>query len=239
MHIHPANLLVLLALICLAAPAAAESNYIQIFTHPGSGTVCVDSMCQVNVGTLAGYSSTRFEGVAGGQDHVIRVYNTEGYEDYSETVYMDYHGDSFTSRIFLEPISSDTPAPGTGDIQVFVSPGLGQVCRDNAECESSVGEAVDTWSVRFSDVPSDTPHTITVTADGYQPYSSPVNVPPGGISDLDITLQPLATVTPGTSPQVSQESAQPPATRAALPGSMAVFAAGIGTVFFLYRRTDR
>jgi hypothetical protein len=147
---------------------------------------------------------------------------------------MDFAGDFVTSRIYLEPVSTGTPAPGTGDIQAFVSPGLGQVCIDNRECESSIGETVTTWSVRFSDVSSDAEHTLTVTADGYQPYSTQVTVQPGGISDVEISLQPLAS---GASSAGSPQKPIP--TRAASAGFVAFFAAGIIGVAFLCRKQGR
>ena len=114
------------------------------------------------MGTLNGYSSTQFQGVASGQQHTIQVYNTAGYQDYTDQIYMDQSGHSMTFSIYLEPVPIETPAPGTGTIQVTVSPGLGQVCLDNHECESSTGEPSTFWSVQFSDVSADIPHTITV-----------------------------------------------------------------------------
>jgi hypothetical protein len=233
---HARRIVLFLALLALVATAAASTNYIQIFTHPGSGTVCLDSQCQVNQGTISGYSSTRFEGVTGGQDHTIRVYNTEGYEDYSEKIYMDYAGDTITWRIYLEPLPTRTPAPGTGAIQVFVSPGLGQVCLDNRECESSIGEPSTFWSVQFSDVPADSTHTITVTADGYQTYTQQVTIQPDQISDLDITLQQLPVAASAGSPQTPPAAAPPIATRAAPDVSLPLFAAGIVSALFLIRK---
>ena len=62
---------------------------------------------------------------------------------------MDYAGNPITREIYLEPLPTRTPEPETGTLQVFVSPGLGQVCLDNRECESSVGAPSTTWSVRL------------------------------------------------------------------------------------------
>jgi hypothetical protein len=217
-----------LALLMLIVIAAATTNTVQLFVHPGSGTVCLDSVCEVNVGTLEGYSSIYFEGIESGKDHTVRVYNTAGYEDYSETLYMDLSGNPLTSRIYLEPFPTETQVPPMGDIQVYVSPGLGQVCLDAKECESCFGEPTTSWSVRFSDVSSDITHTITVTADGYQPFSTQVAVRPGLISNEDISLQPVG---PGTTSAVSAHlspvTAQPPPTKAAPAGLTALCAAAI------------
>lgn len=223
--------ILLLALTCLVATVAGTS-FIQVFAHPGGGTVCLDETCNVNVGTPSGYSSSQFQDLTCGRDHTIRIYDTDGYEDYTEDVYMDYNCDSVTRSIFLEPVPA-TPVPaGSGDIQLFISPGIGMVCRDDVECESSIGVDVDTWSVRFSDVTPNTVHTITVAADGYQPYSTQVTVPPGAISDVDIALQPLASAG-------SPAPVQPAATKAASAGFISLTAVAIGCVLFLCRKQQQ
>ena len=233
------KIVLFLALISLAATAAADTNTIQIYVHPGSGTVCLDSMCLTNRGTLGGYSSTQFAQVASGQQHTIRVYSTEGYQDYTDQVYMDNSGHSMTFRIYLEPIPAQTASPGTGTLLVTVSPGLGQVCIDNKECESGTGEPSTYWSVQFSDVPADTAHTITVTADGYQPYSQQVTLRPDQRNDVDITLQPLLEVTSAGAQQSPPVSASPQTPRAAMDGSLPLFAAGIGSAVFLCRKQGK
>jgi hypothetical protein len=189
----------------------------------------MDDTCEVSVGTPSGYSSTQFHDLTCGRDHALKIYNTAGYEDYTEDVYMAYNCGSVTRSIFLEPLPA-TPAPqGSGDIQLFISPGVGMVCRDDVECESSVGKNVDTWSVRFSDVTPNEAHAITVTADGYQAYSTQATVPPGGITNVEIALQPLsAAETPA--------SQQPAATKAATMGWVPVTAALIAGMAFLLRR---
>jgi hypothetical protein len=160
------------ALLSLVATAAATTNIVQVFVHPGSGSVCVDTTCQVARGSLSGYSSTQFDTIAGGRDHTIKVYDTAGYEDYTDTFYMDYNGDTVTLKIYLVPVATETTAPvttssETGTVRVFIYPGLGQICIDNRECESSTGAASTSWNVDFDDVTAGSPHTITVTADGY------------------------------------------------------------------------
>jgi len=225
--------ILIFALLTLAATAVAETNTVQIFVYPKSGTVCLDTLCQVGQGALSGYSSTKFEGVTGGQDHTIRVIDTDGYQDYSEQVSMDPSGHPMTFRIYLEQIPVQTAPPGTGTIQVLVSPGLGQVCLDAKECESSVGEVSTTWSMQFSDVPTDTAHTITVTADGYQSSTQQITIQPGQVNEVEITLQPAAPVTGTTQAPV----ASPPVTRSGPDGYVAILAAGIGCVLFTGCRT--
>lgn len=229
--------LLFLALLTLVASAAAETNTIQIYVHPGSGNVCLDNTCQVDRGTITGYSSTQFQNVAGGRFHTIRVYDTEGYQDASEQVYMDLNGNSFTRRIYLEPVSTQPASTrtSTGTLQVYVSPGLGQVCLDTKECESSVGEPSTTWSVRFDDVATDTAHTIKVTADGYQTSITQVTVLPDRIGEVDVTLLPLQQATaPAVPAQASQPVAPPQTTQSPLGGSVALFAAGICSAAFVF-----
>ena len=220
-------ILVLFALTGLIATAGAAS-YIQVFTHPGGGTVCIDDTCEVSVGTPNGYSSTQFHDLTCGRDHALKIYGTAGYEDYSEDVYMAYNCGSVTRSIFLEPLPATPAPPGSGDIQLFISPGVGMVCRDDVECESAIGEGADTWSVRFSDVTPDTAHTFTVSADGYQMYTTKVTVPAGGITNVEIALQPLSSATPAP--------AEPVATKAASPCWVPAAAAGIAGMLFLLRR---
>jgi hypothetical protein len=212
--------ILLVILLSALVTAASATSYIQVFVHPGSGTVCVDDTCQVNVGTLNGYSSVQFQDVTCGMDHTIQVYGTEGYTDYTDTVYMDDECDSVTRRIDLDPIPAES-----GDIDVYVSPGVGQVCRDDEECEVSSGDNTDTWSVHFSGVSSDELHTITVTAEGYEPVSEKVSVMPGEVSTVEILLVPLA-ITSADIPAGTLVVLEPLATTRASPtGTMFVFLA--------------
>lgn len=225
--------LLIIALLFLVTAAAADTNTIQIFVHPGSGNVCLDNMCEVDRGTLSGYSSTQFSGVAGGQQHTIRIESTDGYQDYNDQVYMDLSGHPMTFRIYLEPLPVQTQSPGTGSLQVTVSPGLGQVCLDNRECESSVGDPSMFWSVQFSDVPVDAAHTISVTADGYETYTQQVSILPDQRNDVDVTLQPLSQGTGPREPAQQSAPPEPQPTRAATGGAIALVAAGISSMAFL------
>ncbi|MFA6362511.1 PEGA domain-containing protein [Methanoregula sp.] len=162
-----------------------------------------------------------------GRDHTIKVYDTKGYEDYTDTFYMDYNGDTVTLQIYLVPVATETAASvttssGTGAVRVFVSPGLGQVCIDNRECESSTGAVSTSWNVDFDDVTAGSAHTITVTADGYQTATTQITILPDQVNEADITLQPI--------PSAADTSI--PKTQAGSGGLVALVAAGIcGMVF--------
>lgn len=221
---------ILFLLIALAGTASAASNYVQIFVHPGSGTVCLDTQCEVNVGTLGGYSSTQFHDVTGGRDHTIRVYNTEGYEDYTTEIYMDYAGDPVTRTIYLDPVATPGPAAEAGTIQLFIKPGIGEVCLDNRDCEVTEGDTSETWSVQFSDVETGIAHTITIMTDGYMTATREVSVNPGEMKTLEINLQPV----PASQAPEETQTAQP--TKAGLPAVLTIAAAGICGAFFVLHR---
>jgi hypothetical protein len=229
---HPlARIICIFALLSLVATAAATTNIVQVFVHPGSGSICVDTTCQVARGSLSGYSSTQFDTVAGGRDHTIKVYDTEGYEDYTDTFYMDYNGDTVTLQIYLVPVATETPAPvttssGTGTVRVFVYPGLGQVCIDNRECESSTGTASTSWNVDFDDITAGFAHTITVTADGYQTATTQITILPDLVNEATVTLQPI--------PSAADTSVT--ATQAGSGGLVALIAAGICGMIFVCRK---
>ncbi len=232
---HPlARIVCIFALLSLVATAAATTNIVQVFVHPGSGSICIDTTCQVARGSLSGYSSTQFDTVAGGRDHTIKVYGTDGYADYTDTFYMDYNGDTVTLQIYLVPVATETSTPattssGTGTVRVFVSPGLGQVCIDNRECESSNGVASVIWNVDFNDVTAGSAHTITVTADGYETASTQITVLPDQVNEATVTLQPIP----------SAEDTSVPKTQAGSGGIAALVAAGIcGTVFVCRKRGE-
>jgi hypothetical protein len=224
------------SLLALVATAAANTNVVQVFVHPGSGTICVDSTCQVDVGSLSGYSSSQFANIAGGRDHTIKVYDTDGYQDYTDQFYMDYNGDDVTLQVYLVPLATGTPAPvttssGTGTVRVYVSPGLGQVCIDNRECDTSTGAPSSTWNVDFVDVMAGTPHTITVTADGYQTTTTQVTVLPDQVNEAEVTLQPLPTAA-----ETESTTPAPQTTRAGLGGVVAVVAVGICGILVVDRK---
>ena len=309
---HPAtrvNRPVLLAIVAAlmltgTAAAAGSTYYVQLYVYPGSGIVCLDNQCQTSTGSITGTGSIRFEDVAGGMDHRIRVYSTPGYQDYTDSIYMSYYGSSVTRYIYLEPSSPPTGniqvqsnpsgatacidgtstcdttptifrdvAAGTyhtvtvslngydtytedvwavannqmaitADLQrsalktetlrVYISPGVGQVCLDGADCQTDTGPTLETWPVYFYQVSEDRSHTITVTADGYQNAVVSVTVLPNQMNDVEIIMQPVATGAPTSPPSPVPTAPQP--TRAGLPGMLPLIAAGIGGAAFLCRK---
>jgi hypothetical protein len=220
-----AGLVLLFALTVLVVSATAVTGPVQIIVHPGGGTVCLDTDCRMNQGTTDGTSSTVFENVEAGSYHMINVYGIEGYQPYLKQFFYDPSGAKVTRDIVLEPVKS---APvGTGAIQVFITPDGGQACVDKI-CEKSSGTSSGTWSVQFT-VTANTYHTLTLTHEGYTPYTKQIRVLPGQTSTLNIELKPLPPGVPSGPAQtpVSAISQPPQPTTANLPGMLAFIAIGI------------
>ncbi len=116
----------------------------------------------------------------------------------------------------------------TNSVQVFVYPGLGQVCIDNRECESSTGAASNSWNVDFDDVTAGSAHTITVTADGYQTATTQITVLPDRVNEATVTLQPIS----------SAADTSVPKTQAGSGRLIMLVAAGICGIVFVWKCRD-
>ena len=174
-------------------PAATA---VQVSVMPGGGTVCLDNgRCQVNVTGSTG--SMLFTGVSPGY-HTISVRSPVGYEDTTELVQVTL-GKITDVSIGLDPVVIPaTPAPlvnpATGNIRVYVDRTGSTICIDTVDCFVNVGgtPGPGTGTTVFNEVTANVVHTISVTADGYNPVSAKVAVSKDDISTVDITLQPLA-----------------------------------------------
>jgi hypothetical protein len=201
---------------------------IQVLVKPGSGTVCLDnSDCRVNVGTIGSTGSTQFSGVSEGY-HTISVESPAGYEDATQLVSVTL-GKFTTVTIVLDPVQTPattvtpaTPAtpvtPATGTVRVYVDRTGSTVCIDNGDCRENVGGTAGpgTGTTVFDDIAANKVHTISVAADGFEPYSTEISVSEEQINTVDVRLQPLreeTTVTTLTPTPLLTES-PPPATRA-------------------------
>jgi hypothetical protein len=215
------------ALLFLVATAAAATGTIQINVHPGSGTVCLDTVCKANQGTINETSTTIFENVEAGRYYMLNIYGTSGYEPYLTQIRLDASGKSLARDISLKPLPSS--APETASLRVFITPGGGQVCMDGRQCEVSAETATESWSVQYTDVTANTYHMLTITKDGYQTSSTQVRLITGQIKTMDIALQPLPagtqSITQPITPLPATSPVQP--TRASLSGFITLFAMGI------------
>lgn len=227
------------ALLTLVATAAAATGTIQINVNPGSGTVCLDTICKVNQGTINEPGTTIFENVEAGRYYMLNVYGTRGYEPYLTQIRMDASGKSLIREISLKPLPPS--APETATLRVFITPGGGQVCLDGGQCEVSAGPATESWSVEYTDIAANTYHTLTITNNGYQTSRTQIHLLPGQIRSMDITLRPLPEgtqpITQPTTPLPSTPPVQP--TRAALSGFITLFAIGICCTALVLATTRR
>jgi hypothetical protein len=220
----PGSIVVLFTLLSLIATATAATGTIHIYVHPGGGTVCLDTVCKPDQGTVSETGSTTFDNIEAGSYHMLNIYGTPGYQPYLKQIYLDAGGTPVTRDIVLEKVRQS--APETGSIRVFITPDGGKVCLDRM-CEVSSGNRSGSWSVEFPDVTANTYHTLTVTNEGYGTYTSEIRLLPGQTSTMDIVQKPLP---PGSTPLPTPTPVSTPApapTRAALPGFLALFATGI------------
>lgn len=74
-----------------------------------------------------------------------------------------------------------------GNIQVWTTPGNSYVCVDGAACKATTNSG----SALFTGLASDTTHTVTVSLDGYEPYSKTVRVTPQNTTEVDAILNQL------------------------------------------------
>lgn len=197
--------------------AALELNpaitVLQVDVTPGSGTVCLDNvLCHTGVGMFSGSGSTQFLGVSEGY-HTITVRSPGTYEDYFTTVYVNFAKTTYLNinlkslstpstpvAPIITPIGTPIASP-TGMVRVYVDQTGSTICLDTTNCRQNVGGPVGpgTGTTLFTNVSVSTVHTISVTADGYRPYSTQVTVLEDMIKTVDVSLQssilPVTTVT--------------------------------------------
>jgi hypothetical protein len=198
-----------------------SATVLQVDVSPGGGTVCLDnSDCHTNVGTMTSPGGTQFTGVSEGY-HVITVESPPGYLDYYRPVYINLAKITYITinlnplispATTIIPVSTNTPVTsitpvgtpaytGTGSVRVYIDRINSTVCLDNADCRSAVGGTagpVTTGTTLFANVTAYHMHSISVTADGYKPYSTNVFVGKDLILTVNASLLPIAvnTTTP-------------------------------------------
>lgn len=208
-------------LVFLAAPVTAITGTIQITVHPGGGTVCLGTDCKECPAGTDGSGSVAFENIEAGSYHMINIYNTEGYKPWLGQIYLDPSGTALARDIVLEKLPASSA--GTGTVRVYVTPDGGKVCL-NRMCEVSSGDGTGSWSVQFTDVAASTYHTLTISNEGYETYTTEVRLLPGQVSTLSVTLRPIppGSTTIPTPPPTPAPTPSP--TRSALPGGIVLAA---------------
>jgi hypothetical protein len=196
----------------VSADLLSPTTGLRVNVTPGGGTVCIDdSLCHTSVGLPGGSGSTQFTRVNEGY-HTIKVNQTDGYRSFSMLRYVTSKGITFT--ITLDPVSAAFPETGT--IQVLVNREGSTVCIDNGNCRANVvgPYGSGTGIADFPDTPANVPHMVSVTADGYDPWSVNISISPDQVNTLRVSLHPL-TVTPVLTPATTLPTPRP--TRAFIP----------------------
>ncbi|WP_321504386.1 carboxypeptidase-like regulatory domain-containing protein [uncultured Methanoregula sp.] len=106
-----------------------------------------------------------------------------GYRPYTTTLYVNPHIIAETHPT----LPADVPDPGTIDISV--SPYGGTVCIDGGQCETYPLDTTSELSRQVQGLAGDQYHTVTVTLNGYRPFSQDVWVPAGNTGRVRVTLQ--------------------------------------------------
>jgi hypothetical protein len=163
---------------------------VRVFVNPGGGTVCIDdNWCNTVVGSSGRSGSTQFTGVNEGY-HTIKVNNTDGYRMYSAQRYVTAKG---ITAIYVNLDPASPAFPETGTVRVSVNRYGSKVCIDNNTCRQNVGGTYGAGIgiANFAGVTANAVHAVNVTADGYMPCSTVVQVSPGQVNTVRISLQPL------------------------------------------------
>jgi hypothetical protein len=220
---------------------------LQVDVTPGSGTVCLDTnQCHTNVGLFGSSGSTQFTGVSPGY-HTIRVWGPAGFQDYYTTVYVDLAKSTYVTidlKPLNTPVTTVTPivtpaAPTTGTVRVYVDRTGSTICIDNTNCRMNVGGTggVGTGTMLFTNVTTNTLHSVSVTAEGYKPYSLQILVREDLINTVDVSLQPLTVATTAPTSLPAVPTLIP--TRAGLYAAPVLGALVLCGAIFLFRKNDR
>lgn len=117
------------------------------------------------------------------------------YVTYRVTVSKDGYRPS-TTTLYVQPhiIAETHPqlqvaAPDPGTLDISITPYGGTVCIDGGQCETYPFDGSGELSRQVRDLAGDQYHTVTVSLNGYRPYSEDVWVPAGGDARIRATLQ--------------------------------------------------
>jgi hypothetical protein len=213
-----------------------EATGVWVNITPGGGEICLDNnQCRVNVGLINSNGSTLFTGVSAGY-HTISIESPAGYEDTMELVEVKLgkitRVDITLDKIVTTPPTSRTPVPATGMVRVYVDMTGSTICIDNARCQYNVGgdSSSGTGTMVFDYVTAHELHTITVAADGYEPFSTTVAVEQDLIANVDVKLRPKGGVAPVKTTLVTTETTASLITTTTPPPTMPTARSGLSVI---------
>ncbi len=148
----------------------AESAFYEVISSPPGAAVTFD-------GILRETTPVTIEVLPSDPpDHTL-VLEMDGYETWTSSFLGNPPGGT------TETINADlTPLHTTGGISVISDPAGATASLD--------GSAIQTTPCTFTNVTAGS-HTITISRDGYQPFSSVVEVTPGSTATVSVTLVPV------------------------------------------------
>ncbi|NQE04906.1 hypothetical protein C5S32_03450 [ANME-1 cluster archaeon GoMg1] len=157
------------------------TGFISVSSSPSGANVYLDGAYQ---GITSASGDLIIVAIAPGH-HTVSL-DLSGYQHWETGVDVTVGGTSYVSAS-LVPTHAPTPAPATGTIAVSSSPSGANVYLD------------DTYKgitpLTITDVSTGT-HTIKVKLDGYQDWSTSMQVTVGGTSSVPASLTPSTTPTP-------------------------------------------
>jgi hypothetical protein len=170
---------------------------IRVSVTPGGGTVCLDNgQCRENMGTINGTGSTLYTGLSPGY-HTISVESPVGYVDTTNLVQVNLGKITDVNitldKFIVQPTTTISPITATGMVRVNVDRTGSTICIDNTRCVYNVGGSPGTGAgtTFYNNVTVDKTHTVTVAAEGYEPFSATVSVTKDVIAKVDVSLQPI------------------------------------------------
>jgi len=203
-----------------------DATGVWVNVTPGSVEICLDNnVCRDNLGLISSNGSTFFSGVSAGY-HTVSVGSPAGYEDTMQLVEVKLgkitRVEITLDKVVTTPPTSRTPIPATGMVRVYVDMTGSTICIDNARCQYNVGadSGSGTGTMVFDYVTADALHTITVAADGYEPFSTTVAVERDLIASVDVKLRPKGGVAPVKTTMATPESTVTTFTTPTLPPTM-------------------
>jgi len=156
---------------------ASSAGWVYVSSSPGGATVTIDG---VGFGQTPGSGSLKLNNIPVG-DHTVAL-SLAGYQPYSTVISVSANTVSEVSRT-LQPLS---PSSGKGGLSVTSTPPAANVFLDN--------NFVGITPLTINDVASGS-HILTLKEDGYQDYSTTIQVNTGATSTVAAVL-PSATPTP-------------------------------------------
>jgi len=161
----------------------SETGGIQIWSNPGNSYVEIspNSGGMGYGGWTSSTGSYTLRDIPAYESYRVTV-TKDGYRPYTTTLYVNPHIIAETNPT----LQLDTPDPG--NIDISITPYGGTVCVDGTQCESYDMDYNGQLSRQVRGLDGNQYHTVTVSMNGYRPFSKDVWVPAGDTAKLSTTM---------------------------------------------------